>query len=142
MTDFMSDEISLDFSGVSSVSFAPVPSGDYRCRISKVEQKLSQAGNKMLNIWFDVLAPMAPIDIPEGKTVYKQISLAEKSLPYAKPFFDAITDTSEPVNFSPAQLVGYEIGLTLGQGSYMKENEDGSKQERKTNTVEGFFKIS
>jgi hypothetical protein len=136
------DEITLDFAGVSAISFQPVPSGDYHCRISRVEQKMSQKGNQMLNIWFDVVAPMAPIEIPEGKTVYKQINLAPASLPYAKPFFDAVTDTTQPISFSPSQLVGYDIGLVLGQGSYMKENEDGTKTERKTNTVEGFFKIS
>lgn len=144
MSDFMSnnDEISLDFSGVTAISFGPLPSGDYRAKISKVETAVSQAGNRMLKIWFDIMSSMSPIDIPEGKKAYAQINLGEKSLPYAKPFFDAITDTDQPVNFSPAQLVGYDIGLTLGQGSYMKEEQDGSKSERKTNTIEGYFKVS
>src|SRR5699024_7823007 len=47
--------IKLDFSNVTGGNFEPMPAGDYKLEIEKVEEKTSKADNPMLNMTFNVV---------------------------------------------------------------------------------------
>lgn len=94
--------IKLDFSNVTGGSFEPVPAGDYLLEIEKVENKVSKAGNDMLNITFNIVEGEY-----EGRKIFDLYVLTEKALWKLKDLFAALEyDVDGTVEFDPQDLVG------------------------------------
>ena len=95
--------IKLDFSNVTGGNFEPLPAGDYKLEIEKVEEKTSKAGNPMLNVTFNVVDH----EEYEGRKVFDLYVLTEKALWKLKDLFIAIgKDVDGIIEFDPQDLVG------------------------------------
>lgn len=95
--------IKLDFSNVTGGNFEPLPAGDYKLEIEKVEERVSKAGNPMLNMTFNVIDH----EKYEGRKVFDLYVLTEKALWKLKDLFIAIgKGVDGVVEFDPQELVG------------------------------------
>lgn len=151
MSDFMTDDgmIDLNFEGVTAASFGALPPGNYLATITECAKDVSkEKQTPFIALTFQVFG-CKDVPVPEGaencngRLIKNRIYLGEKSLPFAKAFFDALMgDASGSVKFTPSQLVGMNVGLVLTRGTYKKVNDDGSTEDRPNNQIQGYFNAS
>lgn len=139
--------ISLDFTGVKAVDFQPVPPGSYlatiiECTPGESKDKKTPYIKCVFELFgcVDNPAPEGAERCPGKKVWGPELYLTAKSMPFNKPFFDALAGgEATSLNFTPAQLVGTNVGLVLTKGSYIKKNDNGTTEERFNNQILGYF---
>lgn len=94
--------INLDFSNVTGGNYEPMPAGDYVLEIEDIEERVSKAGNEMLNITFNVAEGEY-----EGRKIFEFYVLTENALWKLKNLLVALgIDTEGQVDVSVDDLVG------------------------------------
>lgn len=94
--------INLDFSNVTGGNYEPMPAGDYVLEIEDIEERVSKAGNEMLNITFNVAEGEY-----EGRKIFEFYVLTEKALWKLKDLLVALgINTEGQVDVSVDDLVG------------------------------------
>lgn len=94
--------INLDFSNVTGGNFEPIPAGDYVLEIENIEERVSKAGNDMLNITFNVAEGEY-----EGRKIFEFYVLSEKALWKLKDLLIALgIDAEGQVDISIDDLEG------------------------------------
>jgi hypothetical protein len=102
--------LNLDFSSVPSRE--PLEEGLYELTVAKAEETTSSTGNPMIKVEFDV-------DGFEGRKLWDNFVLIEKTLWKVKEFFEAIgLDTEEVVEMDVAELVGASMKAKVFQEEY------------------------
>lgn len=103
--------LNLDFSSVPSRE--PLEEGTYALCISDTEEKVSNSGNPMLLVTFDVT------DVDGNRKLFENFPLIPKALWKLKNLLDAVgMDTSEVMNLDPADLHGLELQAKVIQEEY------------------------
>lgn len=94
--------INLDFSNVEDKNFDPVPADTYLVKVNNAEETVSQAGNEMINVTFEIAEGEYA-----GRKIFDNFVLMEKTLWKLKQFLVAIgIDVSEAVDLDVEDLIG------------------------------------
>ena len=102
--------LNLDFSSVPSRD--PLEEGLYELTVAKAEETVSSTGNPMIKVEFDVAGL-------EGRKLWDNFVLIEKTLWKVKEFFDAVgLDTEAIVEMDVAELIGSTVKAKVFQEEY------------------------
>ena len=102
--------LNLDFSSVPSRD--PLDEGLYELTVAKAEETVSSTGNPMIKVEFDVAGF-------EGRKLWDNFVLIEKTLWKVKEFFDAVgLDTEAIVEMDVAELIGSTVKAKVFQEEY------------------------
>ena len=126
----------VDFDEVADAEdFSPLPAGAYVCRVSGVEEKMSQAGNEMWNL---------KLVVEEGEYVgrylFDNLVFVGKALPRVKLVCSRLgIDVSGQVNLLPEMLMGKRARVTVGIEPYIDEH--GAQKRRNVVPFAGYEAI-
>ena len=112
--------LNLDFSSVPSRD--PLEEGLYELTVAKAEETVSSTGNPMIKVEFDVAGF-------EGRKLWDNFVLIEKTLWKVKEFFDAVgLDTEAVVEMDVAELIGSTVKAKVFQEEYNGDTQNRIKK--------------
>jgi hypothetical protein len=120
--------LNVDFSTVEDTQdYTPIPKGEYLCRISKVEEALTGAGDPMWKLHLIV-----DEGDYKGRYVFDNLVFSEKALKRAKFILRCLgVDVSGHVALTPEMIIGKQVNVRVE----VKEYVDGEGREKEGNNV-------
>jgi len=87
-----------------------LPEGQYLCRIEKIEEKTSKAGNKYLDVSYNV---EEPAEYNGRKILFDNLTLTEKALWRVRDWVNAAGIFPGPDGFKTEEMIGAFLRVTL-----------------------------
>ena len=118
----------VDMTGVPDAeegNFDPIPSGDYRAQVDKVESKNDKNGNEYFNVKFKVIGGEFA-----GKVIWDNVFFTEKSLPRLKLIASRLLDIKPlgKINITEDMFTNQTCIITVIQEDYV-DKEGNSKRK-------------
>ena len=123
----------IDFTKVDDAQdFSPLPEGVYRCRIAKVEETTTQAGDEMWRLRFEV--SQGPF---EGRFVFDNAVFNEVGLRRVKLLCSCLgLDVSGELEVTPAAIIDGSCDVTVTTEDYV--DDEGKTKARNVVPFAGF----
>ena len=124
--------VPVDLNAVSD-DFVPVPEGMYTVQVDKLEPKASKAGNNMINVTFNIVAPAEHM----GRKLFTSLVLMDKAYWKVKQFVKAAG--------IPFDQGGVDIGAAMGRQLFVKviqETYDDAGTPKIRNAVDEFLPLA
>jgi hypothetical protein len=115
--------VPIDLNSVSD-DFTPMAEGIYKMQVEKLEPKVSQAGNNMINVTMNVLEPVEHL----GRKGYTNLVLMPASMWKVKQFVKACGISFDTGGFNLGDAIGREVMVKVTQESYTAK--DGNEKIR------------
>ena len=126
----------IDFSKVDDAQdFTPLPEGRYPCRIVDIEEKLTQNGDDMWRLTFEVTEGEF-----EGRKIFDNLVFSDLSLKRVKLLCSKVgIDVTGDVDLNPDMLIDRKCRITVVVEEYPDKN--GNARERNSVPFAGFEAI-
>ena len=110
----------IDFNSVAGVeNFAPIPAGDYTCRLTDIEPDVTRAGHEKWRLRWEVQEGEYA-----GRNIFDTISFTPKAMPRVKLVCEICgVDVTGEVNLEPEMLLGARARVTVFVEEYVDEHD-------------------
>jgi Protein of unknown function (DUF669) len=117
----------IDFSSVEDAKdYTPIPEGEYLCRIDKVEEALTGAGNEMWKLRLAVVSGEH-----KGRFLFDNLVFSEKALKRAKFVCRCLgVDVSGEIDLTPEMIVGKQANVRVEIEEYVDDEGHEKKRNR------------
>ncbi|HOX27261.1 MAG TPA: DUF669 domain-containing protein [Candidatus Krumholzibacteria bacterium] len=126
----------IDFSNVDGIaSFAPVPDGEYTCKISDIETDTTRAGDEMWRLRLAIEGGEH-----DGRLLFDNLVFSPKAMPRVKLLCESLgLDVTGVVSLEPAALLGRTARVTVYIEEYVDEH--GTAKARNRIPFDGYHAV-
>jgi hypothetical protein len=127
----------IDFNNVSGISdFAPVPDGDYICRVGDIETDVTRAGDELWKMRLIIEAGEHA-----GRILFDNISFGARALPRVKLVCASCgLDVSHEIDLEPSALLEKRVRVTTYVEEYVDDH--GASKARNRIPFDGYAAIA